>query len=160
VPRRKRISSVISICVSSLLSPTPLLIYILTIVGRFGMSNKALLSGKGYQRKGQGWLVDEDGDWGTLAEVDPSHPCYARFHSAYRGGQWWTSRGYDPTFGRKLPVYMARVLITATLSTLFSALFDPLGQLGITQQLVHVLHEPYVSKRRSRSRLPDFVSKA
>jgi hypothetical protein len=55
---------------------------------------------------------------------------------------------------------MARVLITATLSTLFSALFDPLGQLGITQQLVHVLHEPYVSKRRSRSRLPDFVSKA
>src|SRR6266481_6502869 len=24
-----------------------------------------------------GWLVDEDGDWGTIAPVDPSHPYYA-----------------------------------------------------------------------------------
>ena len=55
-----------------------------------------------------GWLVDEDGDWGTLAPVDPSHPCYAPFHNAYRGGEWWTSRGYDPTFGRKLPVLFER----------------------------------------------------
>jgi SAM-dependent methyltransferase len=55
-----------------------------------------------------GWLVDEDGDWGTLAPVDPSHPYYGCFHAAYRAGEWWTSRGYDPTFGRKLPVLFER----------------------------------------------------
>ena len=55
-----------------------------------------------------GWLVDEDGDWGTLAPVDPSHAYYGRFHAAYRAGEWWTSRGYDPTFGRKLPVLFER----------------------------------------------------
>jgi hypothetical protein len=44
-----------------------------------------------------GWLIDEDGDWGTLGPVNPPHPCYARFQDAYRGGEWWTSRGYDPT---------------------------------------------------------------
>jgi SAM-dependent methyltransferase len=55
-----------------------------------------------------GWVVDEDGDWGTIAPVDPSHPYYARYHGAYRGGEWWTSRGYDPTFGRKLPVLFER----------------------------------------------------
>jgi hypothetical protein len=27
--------------------------------------------------------------------------CYNR---AWRGGEWWASRGYDPIFGRKLPV--------------------------------------------------------
>jgi len=50
-----------------------------------------------------GWLVDEDGDWGTIAPVDPSHPHYEPYQRAYRGGEWWSSRGYDPTFGRKLP---------------------------------------------------------
>ena len=55
-----------------------------------------------------GWLVDEDGDWGTIAPVDPSHPYCARYHATYRGGEWWVSRGYDPTFGRKLPVLFER----------------------------------------------------
>ena len=55
-----------------------------------------------------GWLVDEDGDWGTLAPVDPSHAHYGCFHAAYRGGEWWSSRGYDPTFGRRLPVLFVR----------------------------------------------------
>ena len=55
-----------------------------------------------------GWLVDEDGDWGTIAPVDPSHPYYARYQGAYQGGEWWVSRGYDPTFGRKLPVLFER----------------------------------------------------
>jgi SAM-dependent methyltransferase len=55
-----------------------------------------------------GWLVDEDGDWGTIAPVDPSHRYYARYNSMYRGGEWWVSRGYDPTFGRKLPVLFER----------------------------------------------------
>ena len=50
-----------------------------------------------------GWLVDEDGDWGTVAPVDPSHPFYAPFHRTWQGGEWWVSRGYDPAFGRKLP---------------------------------------------------------
>lgn len=50
-----------------------------------------------------GWLVDEDGDWGTIAPVDPSSPYYARYNNASRGGEWWVSRGYDPAFGRKLP---------------------------------------------------------
>jgi SAM-dependent methyltransferase len=51
-----------------------------------------------------GWLVDEDGDWGTVAPVDPSHPHSARYHRTWQGGEWLASRGYDPTFGRKLPV--------------------------------------------------------
>ena len=55
-----------------------------------------------------GWLVDEDGDWGTIAPVDPSHPFSVRYHGAYRSGEWWTERGYDPTFGRKLSVLFAR----------------------------------------------------
>jgi SAM-dependent methyltransferase len=55
-----------------------------------------------------GCLVDEDGDWGTIAPVDPSHPYCARDHATYRGGEWWVSRGYDPTFGRKLPVLFER----------------------------------------------------
>lgn len=55
-----------------------------------------------------GWLVDEDGDWGTIAPVDPSHPCYARYKDASRDGEWWVSRGYDPAFGRKLPMLFER----------------------------------------------------
>lgn len=55
-----------------------------------------------------GWLLDEDADWGTLAPVDPAHPFSACYHAAYRGGEWWTERGYDPTFGRKLPVLFER----------------------------------------------------
>ena len=55
-----------------------------------------------------GWLVDEDGDWGTVAPVDPAHPSYARYHDAWQGGGWWGSRGYDPAFGRKLPALFER----------------------------------------------------
>jgi SAM-dependent methyltransferase len=51
-----------------------------------------------------GWLVDEDGDWGTVAPVDPSHPHYAPYHRAWQGGDWLASRGFDPAFGRKLPL--------------------------------------------------------
>ncbi len=28
-----------------------------------------------------GWLVDEDGDWGTIAPVDPAHPYSAQYRS-------------------------------------------------------------------------------
>ena len=55
-----------------------------------------------------GWLVDEDGDWGTIAPVDPSHPYSAQYDRIHRGGEWWTSRGYDPIFGRKLPILFER----------------------------------------------------
>jgi len=55
-----------------------------------------------------GWLIDEDADWGTPGPVDPSHPCYQDFHAAWRDGDWWASRGYDPTFGRKLPALFER----------------------------------------------------
>jgi len=55
-----------------------------------------------------GWLLDEDGDWGTIAPVDPSHPFSARYHGAYRAGERWAARGYDPTFGRKLAVLFER----------------------------------------------------
>src|SRR6516165_8027107 len=55
-----------------------------------------------------GWLVDEDGDWGTLAPVDPSHPYSALYSRAARAGGWWASRGYDPFFGRKLQVLFER----------------------------------------------------
>src|SRR5262249_33537616 len=55
-----------------------------------------------------GWLLDEDGDWGTIAPVDPSHPLSARYDGAHHAGEWWTARGYDPLFGRKLPVLFGR----------------------------------------------------
>jgi SAM-dependent methyltransferase len=55
-----------------------------------------------------GWLVDEDGDWGTVAPTDPAHPLYTRYHNAWQGGEWWASRGYDPAFGRKLPSLFER----------------------------------------------------
>jgi SAM-dependent methyltransferase len=55
-----------------------------------------------------GWLVDEDGDWGTIAPVDPSHAYYGRYQRVWRSGEWWTSRCYDPIFGRKLPVLFER----------------------------------------------------
>jgi len=50
-----------------------------------------------------GWLIDEDADWGTPGSVDPSHPSYQVYHDAWRNGDWWISRAYDPVFGRKLP---------------------------------------------------------
>jgi SAM-dependent methyltransferase len=55
-----------------------------------------------------GWLIDEDADWGTIAPVDPSHPLYAGYHDAWRDGDWWTIRGYDKVFGRKLPALFER----------------------------------------------------
>jgi SAM-dependent methyltransferase len=55
-----------------------------------------------------GWQINEDGDWGTTAPVDPCHPLYAPVHAAWRGGDWWASRGYDPQFGRKLPALFER----------------------------------------------------
>jgi len=55
-----------------------------------------------------GWLIDEDADWGTAAPADPSHPLYAGYHEAWRDGEWWTLRGYDKAFGRKLPALFER----------------------------------------------------
>jgi SAM-dependent methyltransferase len=55
-----------------------------------------------------GWLVDEDGDWGTAGPVDPSHQLYAGYHRVYQAGQWFAARGYDPLFGRKLPALFER----------------------------------------------------
>jgi SAM-dependent methyltransferase len=51
-----------------------------------------------------GWLMDEDADWGTIGPADPLHPAFANYDQVWRGGDWWTVRGYDPVFGRKLPV--------------------------------------------------------
>jgi SAM-dependent methyltransferase len=53
-----------------------------------------------------GWLVDEDGDWGTVGPVDPTHPLFARHRDAY--GEWWAARGYEPAFGRMLPALFER----------------------------------------------------
>jgi SAM-dependent methyltransferase len=55
-----------------------------------------------------GWLIEEDADWGTPGPVDPSHPLYQSFHRAWRNGDWWVARGYDPVFGRKLPALFER----------------------------------------------------
>jgi SAM-dependent methyltransferase len=55
-----------------------------------------------------GWLVDEDGDWGTVVPVDTSHPLSASYNDAWRDGEWWRLRGYDPLFGRKLPLLFDR----------------------------------------------------
>jgi len=45
-----------------------------------------------------GWLVDEDGGWGTVSPVDPAHPLYAGYEGVWRQGEWWVSRGCDPVF--------------------------------------------------------------
>jgi hypothetical protein len=37
-----------------------------------------------------------------VGPVDPTHQIYGAFH------EWWSSRGYDPTFGRKLPALFER----------------------------------------------------
>ena len=55
-----------------------------------------------------GWLIDEDGDWGMVAPVDPAHPHYALYQRVWKYGDWWAERGYDPTFGRKLPILFER----------------------------------------------------
>lgn len=55
-----------------------------------------------------GWLIDEDGDWGMVAPVDPSHSHYTLYHRVWKNGEWWAERGYDPTFGRKLPILFER----------------------------------------------------
>jgi hypothetical protein len=33
-----------------------------------------------------GWLVDEDGDWGTVAPIDPSHPLYEPYRRIWARG--------------------------------------------------------------------------
>jgi SAM-dependent methyltransferase len=55
-----------------------------------------------------GWLLDEDGDWGTIAPVEASHPHSGPFKRTWRNGEWLVSRGYDPLFGRKLPMLFER----------------------------------------------------
>jgi len=55
-----------------------------------------------------GWLVDEDADWGTCAPIDPGHPRYEGYRRAWKDGDWWTERGYDQFFGRKLPALFER----------------------------------------------------
>lgn len=55
-----------------------------------------------------GWLLDEDGDWGTIAPVEASHPYSGPYQRASRNGGWLASRGYDPFFGRKLPILFDR----------------------------------------------------
>ena len=55
-----------------------------------------------------GWLVDEDGDWGTVVPANPFHPMYERYQQVWKKGEWWAHRGYDPEFGRKLPALFER----------------------------------------------------
>ena len=55
-----------------------------------------------------GWLIDEDADWGTCAPVDPAHPLYDGYQRGWRHGDWWTVRGYDKAFGRRLPALFDR----------------------------------------------------
>lgn len=55
-----------------------------------------------------GWLIDEDGDWGTIAPVDMSHPLSRPFQRTYKNGEYMASRGFDPFFGRKLPMLFDR----------------------------------------------------
>ena len=56
-----------------------------------------------------GWLLDEDSDWENAgAPVDPTHPSYDEYQRVWRDGDWWTVRGYDKHFGRKLPALFER----------------------------------------------------
>jgi SAM-dependent methyltransferase len=49
-----------------------------------------------------GWLINEDAEWGMAAPVDPAHPRYDGYRRAWHDGAWFTRRGYDTEFGRKL----------------------------------------------------------
>ena len=56
-----------------------------------------------------GWLLDEDSDWENAgAPVDPTHPAYDEYQRVWRDGDWWTVRGFDKHFGRKLPALFER----------------------------------------------------
>ena len=55
-----------------------------------------------------GWLFDEDADWGMAAPIDLGHPLYDGYQRVWRDGDWWTPRGYDKAFGRKLPALFER----------------------------------------------------
>lgn len=55
-----------------------------------------------------GWLIDEDADWGTCAPVDPAHPLYDDYQRGWKHGDWWTVRGFDKAFGRRLPALFER----------------------------------------------------
>jgi len=55
-----------------------------------------------------GWLIDEDADWGLAAPIDPTHRLYDGYQRSWRHGDWWTVRGYDKEFGRKLPALFER----------------------------------------------------
>jgi hypothetical protein len=51
----------------------------------------------------------EPTEWATAgAPVDPAHPRYDDYQRVWRGGDWWTTRGYDRTFGQKLPALFER----------------------------------------------------
>src|SRR5262249_46882350 len=43
-----------------------------------------------------GWLIDEDGDWGTVAPVAPGHSPHSSYHALWPGGAWVASRGDHP----------------------------------------------------------------
>jgi len=73
-----------------------------------GRQERAIEQMAGCLRPG-GRLVDEDADWRTAGEpVDPAHPRYDDYHRVWRDGDWWTVRGYDKTFGRRLPALFER----------------------------------------------------
>jgi SAM-dependent methyltransferase len=55
-----------------------------------------------------GWLVDEDGDWGSVVPIDPTHPATGPHRAAYRDGGWFADMGLDPWVGRKLSVMFER----------------------------------------------------
>ena len=55
-----------------------------------------------------GWLLDEDGDWGLAGPADSSSPGSAPYDRVYGQGRWLEARGYDPLFGRKLPMLFER----------------------------------------------------
>ncbi len=59
-----------------------------------------------------GWLVDEDGDWGSVVPVDPAHPTTAAHRAAWRDGAWWSDLGYDPRFGSTLSTLFERSGLT------------------------------------------------
>jgi SAM-dependent methyltransferase len=56
-----------------------------------------------------GWLLDEDAEWAAAGSpVDPTHPRYAGHQQVWQDGDWWTVRGYDKEFGRRLPALFER----------------------------------------------------
>ena len=59
----------------------------------------------------RGWLIDEEPTGARSLLSIRRIRATAPYHDAWRDGDWWTVRGYDKVFGRKLPALFERCVL-------------------------------------------------